>query len=52
MPNCYHCGDDCDGDGLLNANDPAPWVVPNGDINRDGIIDVADLMLVERMAIG
>lgn len=49
---CDVCGDDCDGDGLLNQDDPVPLVVPDGDINLDGIIDIADLMLAEMIASG
>lgn len=49
---CNACGDDCDRDGLLNADDPAPHRVPDGDVNRDGQVDLADCLLAIRIASG
>lgn len=43
------CGDGIDqnGDGL-----DTPCAVPDGDINGDSVVDVADVVLAERMALG
>lgn len=49
---CDFCGNDCDSDGLVNADDPQPLLAPDGDINRDGKVDIADLMLAEKIASG
>lgn len=49
---CNACGTDCDQDGLLNADDPAPHLAPDGDVNRDGMVDLGDCLVAIRMASG
>lgn len=43
---------DKDGDGLFNSEDPVPDLAPDGDVNRDGKVDIADLMLGMKIASG
>lgn len=49
---------DTDGDGFLDQYDTDPldpnpiMIVANGDINNDGVVDAADVMLAQRISLG
>lgn len=46
------CDNDMDGDGLLNTRDPASTMVPDGDVNRDGVVNAADVMMAMQIVNG
>lgn len=46
------CDPDVDGDHLPNESDPVPDRAPDGDINGDGLVDLADCLMAMRIASG